>query len=239
MAAAASAAPVIDASQFDLPKVLADGETVDTKTTLVLVADDTKKRFPVSRRGMLRYSGLARTLLESDSGDATPDFVLTNPHCTEAALKCFIVWINKHAASTMEVSKMAVPLPMGPLTRLFTAWDLKYIETLLVPGGDMHNTDMLYTVAGMCTFVDVKVLEAICCSYLAWKIRKTVEDAKAEGAPTATATVRSWFGLTGDFTEDELKAHKAQFDYIEKVDWDEKAREQKAAYALIEKDPLA
>ena len=99
----------------------------------------------------------------------------------------------------------------------------------------MRNTDMLYTVAGMCTFVDVKVLEAICCSYLAWQIRKTVDDAKAEGAPTATATVRSWFGLTGDFTEDEIKAHRARFDYLDSVDWEAKAREQKAAYEAMEK----
>ena len=227
----AAAAP--PEAEFALPQPLADDADFDKTANVVLVASDTKKRFLVSRAGLMRFSKLVRGLLES--ADEDEPLPLDNPHYTEETVQNFIVWVNKHAPSDVALTKISYPLASGDLSAIFTDWDLQYIHKLLVPGGDMKQNKKLYFLAGLSVYLNVVILQEMCCAYFAWHIRKATDDSKADGAPTATAVVRSWFGMDGDFTEDELKGIVEKYKWCRDVDYNQIEKDSEDAHDFATK----
>jgi uncharacterized membrane protein len=226
----AAAAPAAD---FALPQPIAEDAEFDATNNVVLVASDSKERFLVSRQGLMRFSKLARGLLEQ-AGDDEP-LPLDNPHCTADTVKAFVVWVNKHADKDVALTKISYPLASGELSAIFTDWDLQFIQTALVPGGDMKQNKALYFLAGLSVYLNVVILQEMCCAYFAWHIRKATDDSKAEGAPTATAVVRSWFGMDGDFTEDELKGIVEKYKWCRDVDYNQIEKDSEDAHEFATK----
>jgi len=220
---------------LELPQPLAAGASVDTAKFVVLetVTDD-KQRFAVNREGLLRLSKLARQLLETASEDeAIP---LDNPHCTNDAVACFVAWVNHHSEQGSLLTKVTYPLPSGELGNVFAEWDLKFIETHLVPGGDMKNHRKLYYLASLAVYLGVTILQEMCCAYFAWHIRKATEDSKTAGNPTPTAVVRSWFGLEGDFSDEELKGIVEKFKWCRDVDYNQLEKDSEDAHEMAQQN---
>ena len=230
MSATAAAAP---AEEFKLPEPLADDAEFDQAANVVLVASDTKQRFLVSRQGLMRFSKLARSLLES--ADESEPLPLDNPHCTADTVRAFIVWVNKHADKDVALTKISYPLASGELSAIFTDWDLQFIQTVLVPGGDMKQNKNLYFLAGLSVYLNVVILQECTCAYFAYNIRKATDESKAEGAPTATQVVRSWFGMDGDFTEEELKGIVEKYKWCRDVDYNQIEKDSEDAHEFATK----
>jgi hypothetical protein len=199
-----------------LPTALAAGKVPqDTRAQVVLVAKDTSARFAVDRATLVRFAVVPRNLL--DGADDTEELPLENEHCTEATVAALALWLEHHRPAGVPVTRIDYPIAEGPLAQCFDEWDLRFIEAHLVPGGDMTKTAALYYLAGTACYLDIPILREMCCGYLSWHVRQAAIDAKGiDGAPTATAVVRSWFGKP-DVTPEErnqvLRDHTWARDY--------------------------
>ena len=223
----------MSANQVTAAEPIAEGTEYDQKANVALIPKGSEKKYLVSRQGLMRFSKLARNLLEN--ADESEPLQLDNPHCTEDTVSAFAVWVNKHASLDVAVSKITYPLAAGELKDIFTDWDLQFVHALLVPGGDMRQNKNLFALAGLSVYLNVTILQELCCGYFAWWIRKVTDDSKADGAPTATAVVRSWFGLEGDFTEDELKGIVEKYKWCKEVDYNQIEKDSEEAHDFAAK----
>ena len=197
---------------------LAAEATFDHDKFVALVTT-TGNKFIVDRGMLITVSNLARGLLENASADeAIP---LDNAHCTDKSVAHFATWLNHHADPTSILTRATYPLPTGDLNVIFPSWDLQFIHEHLVPGGNMKNHKELYMLAGLSVYLGVTTLQEMCCAYFGWHIRDITEKAKEDGAPSSTAVVRSWFGLEGDYTEQEMKDLIEKFRWCREVDYNQ------------------
>ena len=191
--------------------IAACGVKYNRKESVAVIPIGSDKKYLVSREGLLRFSKLARDLLQDAEWDEP--LQLNNPHCTEECVSAFAVWINKHASLEVPVRRISFPLPSGELHDIFMDWDLQFVHSLLVPGGDMRQSKTLCAFAGLSKYLNIPILQELCCGYFAWWIRKVADDSK-DGGPPVPAVVGSWFGIEGNVTEDELKGFMEKYAFI-------------------------
>jgi hypothetical protein len=203
------------------------------KSKWVALVTTTGKKYLVDRVMLMTVSKLAQGLLENASDEES--IPLDNPHCTDKSVASFATWLNHHSDPTSVMTRITYPLPAGDLSVVFPLWDLEFIHEHLVPGGDMKNHKDLYMLAGLSVYLGVTTLQEMCCAYFAWHIRDITEKAKDEGAPSATTVVRSWFGLTGDFTEAEMKELVEKFRWTREVDYNQLEKDCDEAHERIVK----
>lgn len=221
-------------SSIALVQPVAEGEQFDQEKYVALEHAASKKSFLVERKGLMTYSKLARDLLENAGSDES--IPLDNPHCTEESIALFATWVNHHSNADSIVTRITYPLAPGDLSSIFASWDLAFIHEHLVPNGDMKMHKKLYLVAGVAVYLGVTILQELCCGYMAWHVRDATEKSKTAGAPTPTAVVRSWFGHSGDFEDNELKAIVQKFRWCRSVDYNQLEKESSEAHDLVNKD---
>lgn len=194
-----------------------DEKVADATEQVVLVAKDTGARFAVDRKTLVRFAAVPRSLLEG--ADDEEELPLDNDHCTEVTVAALALWLEHHKAPDAKQTRVKFPLVEGPLDKTFDEWDLQFIEKHLVPGGDMKQNKNLYFLVGLAAYLDVILLRDMCCAYFAWHVRKASDDWKSNDGMTPTAVVRSWFGLEGDYSEDELKGLLEKYRWCRDVDY--------------------
>ena len=200
-----------------LPKPLAEDASVNAEEQVVLISNDTKARFAVDRKTLVRFAVVPRNLLEG--AEEEEPLPLDNDHCTEPTVAALALWLEHHKPADVKQTRVKFPLADGDLDKTFDAWDLDFIQTHLVPGGDMKDNKQLYFLVGLAAYLDIIVLRDMCCAYFAWHVRKVSDDWKQNDAVTPTQAVRGWFGLEGDYTEDELKELMEKYKWCRDVDY--------------------
>lgn len=199
---------------MELPTAVAVGATSYdvAKQVLLLPGNDASEGYLVDRAGLLRLSKVARNVLEAAADDEP--LPLDNAHCTPSAIARFAVWVNHHAAPGASLTRVSYPLPVGDLELIFEPWDLEFIQTLLVPAGDMTNSRELFAMMGVAVYLGCFVLLEAACGYLSWHVRRVSESSNG----TPTEAVRAWFGMAGDFSDAELRSITEKHQWCKNID---------------------
>lgn len=180
--------------RFASTEVPDPGRSHDGQVRAVLQVISSGTCFAVDRTGLRRLSTLADMLL----ADAADDEILPldNVHCTDETVAAFCHWVDLHSApDAPPVTRIPIPIPTQDKTTLFIPVDLDFIETMLVPRGDMTQGRLLYPFMGMAVFLGSQLALELATGYLAWQTKQSSLTA-TEDTPVA-ATVREWFGLEG------------------------------------------
>lgn len=203
-----------------LPKPLDADAKVDFSRDAIIVANDKETKFAVRRRGLSAFSKLFRDLSGSGIAEDEP-FPLDNYHCTPEMVAKMALWINYHDDHPeIKITKVSYPLALGELKDCFEEWDLQFLETYIAPGGDMKAARDVYALGGVAVYISANILMELAAAYFSWHVRKVYEDSRKEGAPTATSVMRQkWFGLDGDFTEEEMKKILDEHPWHKDVDY--------------------
>jgi hypothetical protein len=204
----------------EAPTVGADGQP---PVLLSVVRSGT--RFAAPRSSLLRFSRVAASILDGAADDE--ELPLDNPHCTDDSLAHYVTWLTVHVTCD-EVTRVPVPLPDASKASIFGAADLAFIETYLVPSGDMKRASALFNFMGLSVFLGSQISLELATGYLAFKVREASETLGAGVTPTAA--VRQWFGLDGDFSATEMKTLADKYRWCKNIDHTQLERDSQEAH---------
>lgn len=211
-AAAAAAAPSQQPPEqfrkvLRLPGPLSGNEVFDTERAIVVIANDGVTKFLASKNGLVRFSKLYRALSQASDIEELPlRCNAASPEIT--ALVC--AWINHYAeeggVSEMP-SRVAYPLQPGTSLSCFLSndYDVQFVEQLLFreTGRIAGSCGRLYGLAITAAFLQCQILVELCSGVFAFHIREAELGSRPVQAPSGESVVRSWFGLSGEFSQQE------------------------------------
>jgi len=197
----------------DLPKPHVEGTTFDTKKYVVMVANDKTTKYLANRRALKRFSQLFRDMTDIDEDEPLP---LDDQGAEKEIVAMFAHWINYYGENPNEkFTRLEFPLPdENDTKKMFADWDLRFIEKYLAKDGKMDLTSVknLFFFGRLGVFLNAQVPLEISSGYMGHKIRQLDDEGRKEGGPSPEAGLRSWFGLKGEFTDEErskiLKDHE-------------------------------
>jgi hypothetical protein len=208
-----------------MPRAAGNPKRARDFTTVTLQVNGSSRGSIVDRAALLRFSTLARNLLDDDI-HCLP---LQDTHYEESTVAVLALWLEHHQDPTVRQTRVTFPLSGGALADVFEPWDLAFIEKHLVPGGVMTNHAALYHLIGLATYLDIRILHETCCAYFAWQVECATRDwqwrvrppnaTTLTNAPTPTAVVRSWFGLEGDYSAAEADELMEQYRWCRALDY--------------------
>ncbi len=190
-----------------VPAPITGAENFDTAKACIVSSNDGSARFLCSKQGLVRFSRLYRALSQASDVD---ELTLRTAGATAEITALVCAWINHYGeeAVTETPSRVSYPLQPGTTIACFLSneYDKQFVEQLLFQSsgtGIAGNCGRIYGLAVTAAFLQAQILVELCSGVFAFFIREAEMQSRPVQAPSGESVIRSWFGLSGEFSATE------------------------------------